>query len=569
MGFIKVPRYVADDGRTLTICWTGKGDNPDNIPRCKGGGGGGGAAGDNPATKPRSILVSDAAKLQGMQEWTTETKLIVDSTQGPLELILEPANIKEIFIEENIFKPFLQGYMTIDTWKENVEREPEDPITDVFIQFRNDGRDELDLVFEPNITPENPNPIDLPPEQWSFKNKFIIYDKEDIGNQADYKIKKLYFWDKNYQLMRERKIQWSTGIGTRFITDRPKEPIAHQPDSVRSMPTGEALASLLWDAGFGEYIDFDYWDWGATNINYALRADQTVMDGIEYIISQHISKEFYDQCLFIRDRYTRKYRLVPFWKIFEYAGDDPDQPGPWQREHLFLEQDGDFEYDDLSGEATDKGIISPWKAPLLNQVSYDIDIKTNQWGFITNYNFTDMSGIDSSLAMVSKPVHTHNQKKGQFTMEFENHEIEKVRDDFILPYRVDFVLGDYPIYTLNKTKKQQIAIDYEYIHNGSITEEGAISRFKCGKNKITFANLFLNEALNLTMYGSTHRQAGMFIGVDRYNWSDNDFDYKLCGQWYATTVTHQMLHNKYVNKISMVKLHAYKEYERAPEEDVI
>lgn len=568
MPIIKVPTFTYAN-KQYTRCWDGKGDNPGGLPRCPPGTGGPGTL---PVLPPSPISTnSEAAKLQGRQEWITEVKFVVDG----VEKVIDPILVKELEIVEDVFNPFMQGVITVDAEQEGLEREAQNHVAGVdWLTFRNDARDEIILTLKPNLTPAR-NPYgngEFPDEAWYFKHKYVIYDKEDTGDSMGYKIKKFYFWDKNYQLMRERRIQWSTGIGTRFITDPPKEPIAHQSDFVRSMLTGEAMASLLWDAGLGEYIDFDNWDWGCTYINYALKAQETVWEALNYIYERHVSTDFNDKCVWSRNRFTRRYQLIPYWKIFELASDDPEEPGPLQREHLFAEQrnDGEYTLDNRTLVYSDRSIISPWKAPLLKRPDDIIDIKANQWGFITNYNFTDMAGIDSSLMMVSKPVHTHWNKKKQFLMHFENNEIEKIREDFIIPYRVDFVLGKFPLYTLNRTKTDQIAIKHKYSLESTLEKESdAKMRLNNGKNETAFADLFLNENMGMTLYGSTHRQSGMFIGVDRIGYSDNDFDWKYCGQWYVTSVTHHMKHNKYVNHINMVKLHAYDEFEYAPDETVI
>lgn len=555
---------LGPDGNMYYKCWTGVGTNPSNLPRCPFGLGdnddaGGGSIGD--ATGQG--ITSDQYKLQGRQLWETEVKLVGSSKP------IEPAAIKEIYIEEDVFNWFSRGFIVVDTWHEGLEREPDQPIEDVeYWQFRNDARDEIVIKIAPR-TQLSVNIDDLPPEVWSFEHKYVIYDKEDLGQGYDEKVKKFYFWDKEYQLMQERKIQWSTATGTRFFTPTPNEPLSHATDLERSMSTGEAIASLLYDAGLGDYIDWDNWDLGGSNIYYTAKAGETVNDVLKYILSKHVSKEHFDHCLFTRQRYTRKYQLVPFYKIFEYAG--KMSPGERQREHLFFEEtaEGRYTLTDSLPSFVDETVLSPWKAPVLNSTSYDIDIKSNQWGFIQDYYFTDMAGIDSSVAMISKPVHTHWNKKNQFIMNFKNNEIEKTREEFIKPYRIDKVLGEFPLYTLNKTKTDQIAIDHRYSLESNLDpEKDVITRLTKGRNEITFGNLFLNEVLAMRMYGSTHREAGMFIGVDRYGWSDNDFDFKLLGQWYVTNVIHNFLHEKYVNKITMVKLHAYKKFTKAPDETI-
>lgn len=547
-------------GGLVFQCWDGRGTNPNNLPRCPNGSN----SDSTTPIGPIGNISTDQNKLEGRQEWEYKITLL-DVGQG-FQKELDPSNIKEIYYEEDVFNAYGKGYIVIDTWQEGLEREVHTTQVPTW-HFRNDGRDELLFGLKPINTTGN---IDLPPEIWEFNNVFVIYDKEDVGNRDDNKVKKFYFWDKNYQLMQERKIQWSTAIGTRFHTPAPLEPISHLSDLERSMPTGEAIASLLWDAGFGEYIDFDNWDWGGSKIFYTQKANETVWETIDYILSKHVSEEKYDHCIFTRERWTRKYQLIPYYKIFEKAG--KNTPGPYQREHIFFEEGKDGLYNitsDLESVFIDKSIISPWKAPLLEGNSYDIDIKANSWGFINSYFFTDMAGIDSSRAMVTKPVHTHWNRKNQFIMNVEANEIETVRDDFIIPERIDYVLGKFPLYTLNMTKKDQISIDPRYDLNSNLDpEQDAITRLVKGRNETAFANLFLNQVFSLSMYGSTHRQCGMFMGIDRIGESDSDFDWKMCGQWYVTKVIHNFLHEKYVNKLIMVKLHAYDEFKLAPDESI-
>lgn len=560
MGFKETSTLGRDAfGNLTTLCWDGLGSNPMGIPRCTGDGGGA-IGGADPIGN--SQISSDQIKLQGRQEWEYKIQ-ILDVGQG-FEKWIEPANVKEIYFEDNLFCAYNRGYFIIDQWHEGLEREPDDSPTPAWT-FRNDSRDEIKFGLRP-LTKRT----DLPPEVWEFENIFVIYDKEDIGNDAKHKLRKYYFWDKNYQLLRERKIQWSTATGTRLFTDPPKEPTAHSSDLERSMPTGEAIASLLWDAGFKDYIDFDHWDWGGSRIFYTLKANESVWSAIQYILSKHVDMEKFDHCRFICDRWTRKYQLEPYWHIFMQAG--IDYPGPYQKEHIFFEQGRDATYKitgDLELIFEDHTKITPWKAPLIEANTVDIDIKTNSWGFITDYQFVDMAGIDNSLAMVTKPVHTHWHRNNQFVLNVETNEIESIRDDFIYPERIDYVKGDFHLYTLNMTKKDQIAIDprYDLSSNLDVIEDSK-TRLTRGRNETVFASLFLNEAIGLKMYGSTHRQSGMFIGIDRMGWSDNDFDWKICGQWYVTKVIHEFIHEKYTNKLIMVKLHAYDEFKYPPDENI-
>jgi hypothetical protein len=561
MGFKTTTKFQRDAFGNLTNkCWDGLGANPLGIPRCSNEGGEG-----NQQIPPlgKEQISTDQNKLEGRQEWEYKIQ-ILDMGQG-YDKWIDPANVREMYYEEDCFTAFNRGYIVLEERFEGLQREPQDSEIPTWT-FRNDGRDEIRFGLKP-LT----NETDLPPEVWEFENIYVIYDKEDLGGSAKHKVRKYYFWDKNYQLLRERKIQWSTATGTRFISPIPKEPTTHASDLERSMYTGEAIASLLYDAGFGDYIDFEYWDWGGSRIFYTTKANESVWEAIEYILKKHVDKEKFDQCRFSRNRWTRKYKLEPYWKIFMLAG--KGDPGIYQKEHIFFEQTADLKYsvtNILESNYSDGTIISPWKAPLIEANSLDIDIKANEWGFITDYQFIDMAGIDNSIAMVTKPVHTHWHRNNQFIMNVETNEIENIREDFIKSQRLDYIKGNYLLYTLNKTKKDQIAIDprYDLSSNLNVIDD-SITRLNSGRNETAFANLFLNQAIGIKMYGSTHRIAGMFIGIDRIGYSDNDFDWKICGQWYVVRVAHEFVHDKYTNKLIMVKLHAYDEFKTPPNEDLI
>ena len=121
---------------------------------------------------------------------------------------------------------------------------------DSFYYLRSDSRDEINIEMCPIVKKQH-----LPDKIWKIKNTFVIYDVEDLSHSdLSLKAKKLYFWDKKFQFLLEKNLQWSTATGKRFISDPCPEPIAHAKDEERAMFTGEAIASLLSEAGYESYI---------------------------------------------------------------------------------------------------------------------------------------------------------------------------------------------------------------------------------------------------------------------------------------------------------------------------
>jgi hypothetical protein len=68
----------------------------------------------------------------------------------------------------------------------------------------------------------------------------------------------------------------------------------------------------------------------------------------------------------------------------------------------------------------------------------------------------------------------------------------------------------------------------------------------------------MNNTISFTVPGSTHRQAGRFIGVTRdgaYPYSD--FDNKILGIYFVVEVKHNFTGSDYFNELRCVKTYSY------------
>jgi hypothetical protein len=247
-----------------------------------------------------------------------------------------------------------------------------------------------------------------------------------------------------------------------------------------------------------------------------------------------------DICIFKKDRYTDKFQLEPIYQIFEKAGNKSNEPKEYQIEHLF--------FDETVGDIK----ASANKAPILEKFSTDIDVKTSK---ITKYQFVDMSGGDNTKNIVTTPVYSYDFKNKTFSINMKESNVnnleEKLKNVYIHQKMLS-VNGLHPLLTLNKNKISNNVINPCY----SVRSDKA-SITKKGLGKLLYYSLFLNNCLVLSVDGSTIRSAGKFIGVDRLSYSEGNFDYKLCGQWFITKVKHVFFHNMYVNEVTGVKLHSY------------
>ena len=480
-------------------------------------------------------------KLIGQQLWQYKA-ILYNHNQEKYEVPTRA--IKIICIEDDLMLWPLRGYIIIDNRLEGFERNED---FDSFYFLRSDGRDEIFIDIKPIIEKG-----EMPDEIWRIKNTYIVYDVEDLPHSdMTSKAKKLYFWDKRFQFLLEKNIQWSTATGKRYISPDPPEPISHTTDNERSMFTGEAIASILDEAGYSEYIDFDNWDWGKGKICFVAKADWTIWKNIQYILQQQISNDNHnDICFFKWNRADNKWNLIPAWKLFEKAG--INAPGELQIEHMFFED-----------TATDETVVSPFKAPLDFKESFVRDIKADEFNKIRNYRFVQPSGLDMSKAILTKPLYSHWHKKKQFDVDVMENEIKYVKNKYFKPNYINYLLtpSKYAVMPLNLTKKQQKSIDPQFSPISSLeAENDRIIRSLNGRGKILFSGIFLNQNLVIRMTGSSHRLSGTFIGIDRAKQnSDTIYDYQICGQYFVTNVKHIIQQQKYLNELTLVKIHAYKD----------
>ena len=456
------------------------------------------------------------------------------------EYILPTHAINMLVLEDDFFEWNRKGYLIYKNANEMFER-----VTPQVYSYRMDARDEISFELKP-LTDPNLGGQKLPEYIWNFNLNSIIYDTEDLpSNNNESKIKKLYFWDKRYQLMLDKKIEWSTANNI---------PLASlKTDIERSLKTGIALKQLLIAAGFEYDISelSEDWNEGENSIFFSSPADYNVIDCIQYIIQRHIStdKDF----SFLRtDRFTNLFKFKSLKSFFKDAGRSENEPGPLQIEHFFLE----------TNYAPEQYNTVPFKAPISYELSFEKDIKMLEWNKISNYQYTDMSGGDNEKILNSKPVYWYDNKNNQFGVDFKINEIQNVKNKFKELYVDNLYPAEkaMPLFTLNQSKTNQYNITPTFTRiDASQGVINPIDRTMVGRLKTLFGGVFLNSCIVLRVLGSTHRLAGTFIAIDSLANEDNEFDKKMCGQWFVINVKHIWMFNKYVNEITAIKIHSYED----------
>ena len=440
---------------------------------------------------------------------------------------------------------------------EALENDQIDPaLTSVFgnsYLFRNDGRDELTIKIKPATVEGETN--QLPDDFWLMQYTFIIRDTEDMkaANTLN-KYKRLYFWDKNYQLIREIVSGFSTAKANESLLSTKPSQVT---DEERKMTTGLAIYSLLVENGFSDYVIDNEFDEGVTSVFYTSPNGNTIYKDIQYLMKCHLSSDGIlgstnkDMGILNYDRQQQKLRLEPLSWFFKKAGNTVGTPGEYQIEHFFLE---------IYGDSNNTSFV--YQAPYLlaeGSANSKIDIKLGEYGKIYNYQFVDMSSFDNSMLVVSHPTYNIDIKYKTFTIKAQRGNINNFKTTFKELYTKNLYGlkdGAVPLITLNKTKTENksINVEYNYIPDDTLKE------YK-GLKKLLYTGVFLNECINFWVMGSTHRQAGRFYGIDRqYGAGEGKLAYKFYGQWLATEVKHIFLpENKYMNNITAIRIGSFGE----------
>ena len=493
---------------------------------------------------------ANTEKFAGGNLWNFIVKLNNQNTDDANgEFTFPSSMILELCIEEDLLHWPYKGYMIYDNRLELLERvEPE-------YTFRMDGHDELTVSIE--LLVKKTNGDDFPEDIWTMNFDFVVYDSEDLpSSNISTKTKKLYFWDKRYQMMMDKNIEWSTSTDQ----DPPLTHPALATDKERSMNTGTAMKSILESGGFEDFVDDD-WSTGGSIIQYVSPATNSINDDLEYLVNKHIhetsvnGKDFNDVCVLKIDRATQKLQLKSLSSFFDEAGDTAAKPGDRQRAHLFFE--------DYAGEG--ETMTDPLRAPYgdyadEDQDLYKKDIKMIEWSKILTYNFVDMAGIDNTNNLISRPVYWYDSGNKQFGLDYSDNEITTCKDDFKSLY-TSKLLSDgnsSALFTLNTTKTDQYNIrpTFTQVKDGLFND--GKSRQILGKGQTLLAGIFLNECMQIRLLGSTHLEVGTFIGIDRLG-GGSKFDMKVCGQWFVINVKHLLTNNKYITDITAIKINTYED----------
>jgi hypothetical protein len=480
-----------------------------------------------------------------------------------------------LLLEEDIFDWKIKGSIVINSPYESLEKESEETTKSVkakkenlIYKFRNDGRDTLFI----SIKPKSVNMKGLPSytfndKQWLIEIETVIYDVQDLPSSTiKDKKKKLYFWEKAYQLMIEKDSDFSTSTVGKNAN---KTNISQIDNTERSLICSEAVAELLKrDPDFEKYskltADTEEWDSGSemNTMNYSSPVNAKFIDNLEYMLNYTTASDVYNNepCIFKFERAEKsmspkQFSLKSISKYFEKAGKDQNSPKEYQIEHFFLK------------EYSDKEKTPPLiKAPLGAAESIE-EVKADEYNIIYNYRLVDLNGSDYSKNLTNYRVVTYNSSWGQFSEENKKHNAEQYKTFFkntirnnILTQENEDRLVFTPFIKDNMNTKTVVSVAKE-----------EVTRLSEGRNKLLRYYLFSNLAISFSTRGLTVRQTGRFFGLSKQNLNDKEYDHKLEGQYFVTSVIHYFNNRtrNYTTNLIGVKTHTYKEITKFQSDDVL
>jgi len=507
---------------------------------------------------------------------------------------LKPTAIKAFVIEDNFKDIFHKGYIIIDNMTDFIERSDsanvsKDPGTPNYYAgaaasqssyqgtnflIKGDSRDILHIDIIPILDNYNDGASASVPIQNSFRLifDFAIYNMEEIpGDKPSHKSKKFYFHDLYYELLTEQNVPFST---SRYITSGTVENLDN---TERAISTGLALQALLgetfpqtsqypldiyYDDGGGgnqtttapitpQTIDsFDSkntaWDQGGGNIFFSAPPKFKAIDCLKYILSRHVSNKDsnYDQCFL---RLERSPRAMSFKSLKQYFDDalDGNNAGA-----IYLETARIGAYDTVSPDEqldvySDK-LFSPADGAYFPQI-----------GTIKSYTFDNMAGMYSQYELVSNFVHSYTYNGKQFNIDAEENSVLRAIDIYKQNYVQNMLAGGddtgpwpSPTFAPGTIRTTNNNLN----NNFSVVDNDANVRLAWGRNKFMYAGTLTNNLMSFRLKGSTHRQAGRFIGIDRDGAiPDSQFDDKILGVYFIVEVRHVFEGGQYFNDLHCIK----------------
>jgi len=511
---------------------------------------------------------------------------------------IKPSAIKSLIIDDTFNSWYQSGSIVIDNSFDVIERDTpnavsyDDPqyynnsgntgsnIDSGFI-FRGESRDILRVEIMPQLDSTAVEGMGSEDGQAFYRifYDFAIYNSEDItGDNPDQKYKRLYFWDLYYQLMLEKNVPFSTASIPSFYDVEGNINTSNEPSGDDGIETGIALKEFLKaafpdDEGYSiafsektpgleqttDQVQTDVnnidWDVGGTKLFFSTPADYKAIDCVSYILSRHVSNadSNFDQCFLHLNRYPRQFSLTSVKQIFDQACD----LGSRSLGSLYLEtvKLGGFTNED--GKSSPEAYFVPEGGLYFERI-----------GTVKSFSFDSMAGLYSQQQLVPHIVHSYDYENKQFNMDVERNGIEQVMKAYQENY-VNNMLSSSDEPAFPNFAPGQLRYTNKNVKNVfSVSNQDPDQRLNMGRNKFLYNSVIMNNVMTFRLPGTTHRQAGFFIGIDRDGAIPaSKFDNKLLGIYLIVEVKHIFEGNDYYNDLHCIKTYNFRQLDDTVEDE--
>ena len=465
--------------------------------------------------------------------------------------------IKDIYLQDNVYNPFVSGYLVIDNTEDYIERYKLPAQTSEFVdnvgergyRTRGDARDILLLSIipvDPSADPYDEKSLDYN-KVFGFQYVFILSNEIDMPSETG-KLKKYTIDDFDFQILKEKKLFFST------VNLLKRDNIAFLSDNERQARTGDCLKYILKTglenplsvyttlSGINEVTP--NFESGASELFYSSPNNYTALDDLMYMYNIHVSNSSgKDFSFLLKDKYTGEYTLESASSIFQKAfNKQNDSGGQYYIENITITGATD------EGNVIENDIKKPLIALEVGETSDIIDIK-----------FFNTPGQEWQNNIKTTLVHSYNFDRKTFDINGVDGNIQRVKDNFSNLY-VNPMKGkndkQSTNFIINNTQKTNKSFDNQFL---MYSEDSEALKLSLGRNKLLKDALKLNLGVEIIVQGGFQRKSGRFISIDRSgSYVDNDFDNKFLGIYFILQVEHIFKgNNSYNNKIIAVKTYHF------------
>lgn len=424
--------------------------------------------------------------------------------------------------------------------------------------FRGDGRDILEIEIMPQLKEQKCLEVyasESEKRKYCIKHTCSVYKYEDITKGKGIKQRKLYFWDRDYQLLNEINIDYSTCDKVKnkkqYVEQNGKKVEVAKSNTDCSILTSEALDQVL-KKSLSEIGKIKYtkgnWDKGEAKIIYNSISNNKAIDDVKYLLEYHVSdtKNLNMPCLLKKERYTDKYNLIPINQYYKGSS------GTSLTSLLGNNSVGSSVVEDFYIGKIDSATsgLTRTNSGLFNFGNSKANI--SDYNLINDYKFNRIDATDLQKYMKTTIVHS-NDPRGFFNSDIKQNNIKSIEKT----YNEVFVTGGSSSgksaatgLPSNSIRKENRNVNHHFVpYSLSLNQ-----RKNFGINKNMLNLFFKNTSITFKARGNTIRQAGKFFTINRAdNNVSNSYDNNLLGKYLITYIRHEFKTGSYNNTIHGVK----------------